>query len=144
VRPWPRQARRRGPSLNSVLVTHLYASRSVRPGALCSRPNLLLLRKENATPRQLERLSALAGILAVALWVAAVAVTQGEHIGLAGGLPEEGADETLAYFRENESSVVTASTLFMVGSLLFMWFIGVLRARLVAAEGRAEIGRAHV
>jgi hypothetical protein len=87
--------------------------------------------------RQLERLSALAGILAVALWVAAVAVTQGEHIGLAGGLPEEGADETLAYFRENESSVVTASTLFMVGSLLFMWFIGVLRARLVAAEGRA-------
>ncbi len=51
--------------------------------------------------RQLERLSALAGILAVVLWVAAVAVTRGEHIGLAGGLPEEGADETLAYFREN-------------------------------------------
>ena len=88
-------------------------------------------------PRQLERVSALAGIVAVVLWVAAVAITQGEHIGLAGGLPEEGADETLAYFRENESSVVAASALFMVASLFFLWFVGILRARLVAAEGGA-------
>jgi hypothetical protein len=88
-------------------------------------------------PRQLERLSPLAGIVAVVLWVAAVAVTRAEHIGLAGGLPEEGADETLAYFRENESSVVPASALFMVGSLFFLWFVGTLRAHLVAAEGGA-------
>jgi hypothetical protein len=100
-------------------------------------PHLLLLGKENETPRQLERLSAFAGIAAVALWVVAVAATQGEHLGLPGGLPEEGADETLAYFRENESSVVAASVLFMVGSLFFLWFLGILRARLVAAEDRA-------
>jgi hypothetical protein len=80
--------------------------------------------------RQFERLSVLAGVVAVVLWAASVAIVGGDHIGLPGGLPEEGADETHAYFRENESSVVGASALFMVGSLFFLWFIGIVRARL--------------
>jgi hypothetical protein len=82
-----------------------------------------------------ERLSALAGVLAVVLWAAGAAITGGDHIGLPGGLPEEGADETLAYFQENESTVVAASALFMVGSLSFLWFVGILRTRLAGAEG---------
>jgi hypothetical protein len=86
---------------------------------------------------RLERLSALAGVLAVVLWGAGVAITGGDHIALPGGLPEEGAGETLAYFRENESSVVAASALFMVGSLSFLWFVGILRTRLFGAEGGA-------
>jgi hypothetical protein len=84
-----------------------------------------------------ERLSALAGILAVVLWAAAVAIVGADHIGLPGGLPEEGANETLEYFRENESSVVGASALFMVGSLFFLWFVGILRTSLVVAEDGA-------
>jgi hypothetical protein len=81
-------------------------------------------------PSQLERLSALAGVAAVVLWAASVAIIGGDHIGLPGGLPEEGADETHAYFQENEGSVVGASALFMVGSLFFLWFVGVLRTRI--------------
>lgn len=84
-----------------------------------------------------ERLSALAGVFAVVLWVVSVAITGGDHIGLPGGLPEEGADETLAYFQENESSMVASSALFMVGSLWFLWFVGILRTRLVRAEDGA-------
>jgi hypothetical protein len=90
-----------------------------------------------AVSDRFERLSALAGVLAVVLWVAGVAITGGDHIGLPGGLPEEGADETLAYFQENESSVVAASALLMVGSLFFLWFVGILRTRLVRAEDGA-------
>ena len=30
-----------------------------------------------------------------------MAILGGDHLGLPGGLPEEGADETLAYFQEN-------------------------------------------
>jgi hypothetical protein len=85
----------------------------------------------------LERLSPLAGVLAVVLWATGAATTGGDHIGLPGGLPEEGADETLAYFRENESRVVAASSLFMVGSLLFLWFVATLRSRLAGAENGA-------
>ena len=81
-------------------------------------------------PGQLERLSPLAGVVAVVLWAASMAIVGGEHIGIPGGLPEEGAEETHAYFQENEDNVVGASALFMVGSLFFLWFVGVLRTRL--------------
>jgi hypothetical protein len=90
-----------------------------------------------AVSDRFERLSALAGVLAVVLWASGVAITGGDHIGLPGGLPEEGAEETLAYFQENESTVVPASALFMVGSLSFLWFVGILRTRLVGAEDGA-------
>jgi hypothetical protein len=85
---------------------------------------------------QFERFSALAGVVAVVLWAAAVAIVGGDHVGLPGGLPEEGADETHAYFRENEGSVVAASALFMIGSLFFLWFIGILRTRLAGGDDR--------
>lgn len=89
-----------------------------------------------AVSGQFERLSALAGVFAVVLWAAAVAILGGDHVGLPGGLPEEGADETHAYFRENESNVVAASALFMIGSLFFLWFIGILRVRLGGDDDR--------
>jgi len=79
--------------------------------------------------------SALAGLVAVVLWGLGVAVIGGGHVGLPGGVPEEDADEVLAHFRGSEDAVVSGGWLFMLGSLAFLWFVGVLRARLVAAEG---------
>jgi hypothetical protein len=84
---------------------------------------------------RVERFSALAGVLAVVLWVVGVAVIGGGHVGLPGGIPEEGADEVLAHFRDNQDAVVSGGWLFMLGSLAFLWFAGILRARLVRAEG---------
>lgn len=84
-----------------------------------------------------ERISGLAGVLAVVLWLAAVAAIGGGHVGLPGGLPEESAQDVLAHFRENEDAVVSGGWLFMLGSLAFLWFVGMLRGRLLAAEGGA-------
>jgi len=82
---------------------------------------------------RLERLSMLAGIMAVVFWVAGMMMSRGEHIGIPGGLPEEGADQVLTYFRDNEDSVLVGSWLFMLGSLFFLWFVGHLRTRLSIA-----------
>lgn len=82
-----------------------------------------------------ERFSALAGVLAVVLWVVGGAIIGGGHVGLPGGVPEEGADDVLAHFRENEDAVVSGGWLFMLGSLAFLWFAGILRGRLLRAEG---------
>lgn len=84
---------------------------------------------------RLERFSALAGVLAVALWAGGVAVIGGGHLGLPGGVPEEAATEVLTHFTANEDAVVSGGWLFMLGSLAFLWFVGTLRGRLVAAEG---------
>jgi hypothetical protein len=84
---------------------------------------------------RLERFSALAGLLAVALWIVGIATIGGGHLGLPGGVPEESADEVLAHFRENEDAVVSGGWLFMLGSLAFLWFAGILRGRLIRAEG---------
>ncbi len=83
----------------------------------------------------MERLSALAGVLAVVLWGVGVAIIGGGHVGLPGGVPEEGADEVLLHFRENEDGVVSGGWLFMLGSLAFLWFAGILRGHLLRAEG---------
>lgn len=85
--------------------------------------------------RKLERFSALAGVLAVALWIIGVLAVGGGHVGLAGGLPEEGADEVFAHFEARADSAVAGGWLFMIGSLAFLWFVGALRSRLSAAEG---------
>lgn len=85
--------------------------------------------------QRLERLSPLAGILGVGLWVAGVALIGGGHVGLPGGLPEEPGTEALAHFRGSADAVQSGSWLFMVGSLCFLWFVGSLRSRLLVAEG---------
>jgi hypothetical protein len=86
---------------------------------------------------RVERVSALAGILATLSWVGGVVLIGGGHAGLPGGVPEEGADEVLAHFQGNADAVVSGGWLFMLGSLAFLWFAGMLRSRLLRAEGGA-------
>lgn len=87
---------------------------------------------------RIERVSALAGVLAVLLWVGGVVLIGGSHVGLPGGIPEEGAEEVLAHFQGNADSVVSGGWLFMLGSLAFLWFVGILRSRLFRAESGAQ------
>jgi len=83
----------------------------------------------------MERFSALAGVPAVVLWATGVLVAGGGHLGLPGGVPEESAADVLAHFRDNADAAVSGGWLFMLGSLAFLWFVGILRGRLHAAEG---------
>jgi hypothetical protein len=79
-----------------------------------------------------ERRSALlTGPLAVALWIAGIVIGQG----LTDNLPNKASDQqVLAWLHDNKNTVIVGGWLFMTGCLAFMWFAGVLRTRLAAAE----------
>jgi hypothetical protein len=79
-----------------------------------------------------ERLAPLDGIAAVVFWVAGVAVLQGPA-----DQPDTNASpaRALVFFKTEEDAILLGTFLFMVGTLFFLWFLGLLRTRLVAAEG---------
>ena len=74
----------------------------------------------------------LTGIAAVVLWFVSLVIVEGLT-----NPPSENAtpERALAYFNDEEVGIFISSFLFALGSLLFLWFVGSLRAALVAAEG---------
>ena len=79
-----------------------------------------------------ERLAPPDGIAAVIFWVAGVAVLQGP----ADQPPTDASPErALAFFQDHTGRILLGTFLFLVGSLLFLWFVGLVRTHLVAAEG---------
>ena len=79
-----------------------------------------------------ERLAPLDGIAAVAFWIAGVVVLQGPA-----NQPntDAGPLRALAFFKNNESEILLGTFLFMLGTLFFLWFLGLVRTRLVDTEG---------
>ena len=79
-----------------------------------------------------ERLAPLDGIAAVVLWVAGVIVLQGPA-----DQPDTGAPpaRALEFFKEHDGSILAGTFLFMLGTLFFLWFLGLVRAQLGPAEG---------
>jgi hypothetical protein len=73
-----------------------------------------------------ERPAALAGVVAVVLWVVGTFVS-GEN-------PDE-ATEVLRRFQDEEGRVLAGGFIFQLGALFFLVFVGALRLRLFAAEG---------
>ncbi len=73
----------------------------------------------------------LTGVLAVILWVIGIAVLD------SGDTPDDDAPgQVLAqYFAENDGSILAGSFIFMVGTGVFVWFVGVIRQRIDLAEG---------
>ena len=74
----------------------------------------------------------LTGVAAVVLWVVGLLVG-GDKTN-----KDEGA-EILAAVRDNSNQILLGGILFLIGTALFIWFLGALRNRLLAAEG--EPGR---
>jgi hypothetical protein len=81
-----------------------------------------------------ERLAALSGILAVVLWVIAIAVDEAT-----GGAEEEDAAGVLARFQDDEQAVLVGGWLLQLGALLFLVVVVLLRRRHALAEGRGGI-----
>lgn len=83
--------------------------------------------------RRWERYAPLAGVLAVILWVISIFVIESADS------PDEdaGGQAIAAYFESDGGTILAASFIFMVGTALFIWFLGSLRARLFWAEGGA-------
>lgn len=82
----------------------------------------------SAQPR---RLHALAGVLAVALWVIGLVV----YIGLT-SQPSDHASgaAVLTWVQKHTNAILLGGWLFMIGCLCFVWFAGILRERLAASE----------
>lgn len=83
--------------------------------------------------RQLElrdRSGPLAGVAAVVLWVIGFILFEA-----AGVSTSDTGEEILAAYEGDEATIIAAGWLFMLGGLLFLWFLGTLRTRLLAAEG---------
>ena len=82
-----------------------------------------------------ERWALYTGVVAVVLWIVGIFVVE------SGGIPDENATDAdyLAYYRENDSSILIGSWIFMVGCLAFLVFAVVLWNRLAAAEGGSRM-----
>jgi hypothetical protein len=75
-----------------------------------------------------DRYSPLSGVLAVIGWVVGIILLDVVET------EEEGA-ALLAVYNENEGRILAGGILFLIGTALFVWFLGSLRSRLLAAEG---------
>lgn len=73
-----------------------------------------------------ERWATLSGAVAVLLWIIGF-VTIGET--------KDEAAEILAQVRNDDARIIIGSIIFMIGCGFFLWFLGSLRTRLLAAEG---------
>jgi hypothetical protein len=74
-----------------------------------------------------ERLSPLAGALAVPFWIAGVAVMSSSAKG------DKGA-EAVASYHHHGNGILLGGLLWSLGVLLFIWFLGSLRSHYLAAE----------
>src|SRR6188508_1593692 len=79
-----------------------------------------------------ERLAPLDGIAAVLLWVAGVVVLQGK----ANQPPSDASGaRALAFFQVHTGTVLFGTLLYAIGTLFFLWFLGLIRTQLGPAEG---------
>jgi hypothetical protein len=74
-----------------------------------------------------ERWAPLSGVLAVVCWIVGL-LTVGET--------KDKADEILAQVRNDDARILIGSIIFLIGTGLFLWFLGSLRVRLMTAEGQ--------
>ena len=78
------------------------------------------------------RFAPLTGVLAVILWILGVAVIES-----AAGAPPDDAPAAafVGYYSESGERILTGAFILMIGSALFLWFLGTLRARIRSLEG---------
>jgi hypothetical protein len=80
-----------------------------------------------------ERLAALAGVIAVVLWVIGILIQESSD--MPGDEPT--GEQILSWYVNDEQTILAAGFVFMLGALLFLVFLGALRVRLLAGEGPA-------
>ena len=79
-----------------------------------------------------ERVSALAGVLAVVLWIVGLVVTNS----MSDKIPSNPTDsQLLAWVQGSSNTILLGGWLYMLGCIAFVWFAAMLRSRLASAEG---------
>ncbi len=81
-----------------------------------------------------QRFAPLTGVLAVILWILGIALIES-----AADTPDDdaAAQAFVDYYEQAGSQLLAGAFVFMVGSALFLWFLGTLRARIHSLEGAA-------
>jgi hypothetical protein len=75
-----------------------------------------------------DRFTPAAGVLAVACWVVGLIVV--------GDISsKDKGTELLAYYQAHDGKLLGGGVIWLIGTALFLWFLGSVRARLLAAEG---------
>src|SRR4051812_9331763 len=75
-----------------------------------------------------ERWAPLSGVLAVVLWIVGFLII---------GETKDKPEEILAQVRSDDVRILIGSIVFWIGCGFFLWMLGSLRTRLMAAEGAA-------
>lgn len=75
-----------------------------------------------------ERWTTLSGLIAVVLWIVGILLT---------GDTKDKPAEILAQIQKDDTKIIVGAIIFMIGCGFFLWFLGHLRTRLMAAEGPA-------
>ncbi len=86
---------------------------------------------ETRTRTSWDRYQPLAGVVAVVLWVVGIIVAQN-------AINDKNPDTILHAYRKEEGSILLGGFLWLLGTFVFFWFLGNLRARLAAAEGGVQ------
>jgi hypothetical protein len=81
-----------------------------------------------ATSSGLDRHAPLAGVLAVIGWIVGIAMLDTVE-------SKETGAELLTVFKEDEGQILFGGIVFLIATAFFIWFLGSLRSRLLAAEG---------
>ncbi|HUG30065.1 MAG TPA: hypothetical protein VMQ65_06105 [Candidatus Limnocylindria bacterium] len=83
------------------------------------------------TTQRWERYAPWTGVLAVVMWVVGFLVMVSSGMVAQDASPEE----VLAHYQSNGGPVIAGSYVFMLGTLVFLWFLGSLVTSLRSAEG---------
>jgi hypothetical protein len=75
-----------------------------------------------------ERYAPLSGVLAVVFWVVGIIIASTQATGSKG-------PKILISYQDNENWILAAGLIWSIGVILFIWFLGSLRSRLLAREG---------
>ena len=75
-----------------------------------------------------ERYAPLAGVVSVVLWVVGALIEQG-------AIKDKTPETLLASYTGKEGRILLGGLLWLIGTLVFFWFLGSLRATLAEAEG---------
>src|SRR5687768_6149611 len=75
-----------------------------------------------------DRYSPLSGVLAVIGWVVGIILLDTVD-------REEAGASLLAAYKADEGQIIAGGIVWLIGTAFFIWFLGSLRCRLLAAEG---------
>lgn len=85
--------------------------------------------------RDIVRIGALSGVLAVALWIAAALLLDHNEASVLGDSNKASGTQIAAYLHDAAATIYLGTILFGIGTAAFLWFLATLRDRLAPSPG---------